>query len=175
MAKSKALMSFVLAGDDVDLGKAVASVNDELLRGGSDSLSVTIIIGDLDLSTGAVAIICAGHEDPITVTKTGECRSHRLDGGPPMGLVQYPYPLERLDLSPGDMLVLVTDGITEAQNQGGELFGRARILNRLAEHAENATAMCEAIRDSVRAFEAGSDPTDDLTVMALRYLGPSAA
>ena len=173
MAKSKALMSFVLAGDDVDLGKAVASVNDELLRGSSDSLSVTIIIGAIDLATGAVSIICAGHEDPITVTKNGECRSHRLEGGPPMGLVEYPYPVERLDLSPGDMLVLVTDGITEAQNQSGELFGRTRILTWIPEHAESATAMCEAIRDSVRAFEAGSDPTDDLTVMALRYLGPN--
>jgi serine phosphatase RsbU (regulator of sigma subunit)/CHASE2 domain-containing sensor protein len=175
MAKSKALMSFVLSGEKVDLGGAVRSVNEELLRGGSDSLSVTIIIGAIDLATGAVSIICAGHEDPITLTAGGECRGHRLEGGPPMGLVDYPYPVERLDLAPGDMLILVTDGITEAQDRDGALYGRQRILSVIGAGGGSAGEMCEAIRDSVRAFEDGAEATDDLTVMVLRYLGPDGA
>jgi len=172
MAKSKALMSFVLSAAKVDLGGAVASVNAELLRGGSDSLSVTMIVGAIDLSTGAVSLICAGHEDPITLTIGGDCRAHRLDGGPPMGLVDYDFPVERLELAPGDTLILVTDGITEAQDSAGDLYGRQRILAEIARNGGSATQMCEAIRDSVRAFENGTDPTDDLTVMVLRYLGP---
>ena len=175
MAKSKALMSFVLQGAKVDLGGAVASVNAELLRGGSDSLSVTMIVGAIDLGTGAVSLICAGHEDPITLAADGECRAHRLNGGPPMGLVDYDFPVERLDLAPGDTLILVTDGITEAQDQAGELYGRQRVLTEIAQNGGNATQMCEVIRDSVRTFENGTDPTDDLTVMVLRYLGPDGA
>ena len=175
MAKSKALMSFVLQGAKVDLGGAVASVNAELLRGGSDSLSVTMIVGAIDLKTGEVSLICAGHEDPITLTSGGDCRAHRLDGGPPMGLVDYDFPVERLDLEPGDTLLLVTDGITEAQDRVGDLYGRQRILAEIAQSGGNATQMCESIRDSVRTFENGTDPTDDLTVMVLRYLGPEGA
>lgn len=175
MAKSKALMSFVLSGGNVDLGGAVHSVNAELMRGGSDSLSVTIIIGAIDLRSGTVEIICAGHEDPITLTAAGDCRSHRLVGGPPMGLVDFTYPVEQMKLAPGDMLVLVTDGITEAQDRGGHLYGRQRTQDEAAKNAGSASRMCEAIRDSVRTFEDGTDPTDDLTVMTLRYLGPDAS
>jgi serine phosphatase RsbU (regulator of sigma subunit) len=174
MAKSKALMSFVLSGATGDLGGAVQSVNAELMRSGSDSLSVTIIIGAIDLRSGTVEIICAGHEDPITLTAAGECKSHRLVGGPPMGLVDFTYPVEQMRLAPGDILVLVTDGITEAQDEAGHLYSRQRTQDEVAKNAGSATQMCEAIRDSVRAFEDGTDPTDDLTVMALRYLGPDA-
>jgi serine phosphatase RsbU (regulator of sigma subunit) len=67
--------------------------------------------------------------------------------------------------------VLVTDGVTEAQNASSALFGRDRILSGRGEWARSATAICEAIRDEVRTFEEGTDATDDLTVMAVRFLG----
>jgi adenylate cyclase len=72
-------------------------------------------------------------------------------------------------------LILVTDGITEAQDRSGDLYGRQRILGQIAANGGSATKLCEAIRDSVRTFEKGTDPTDDLTVMVLRYLGPDSA
>ena len=175
MAKVKALMSFVLQGGKVNLVDAVSRVNAELLLGGSDSLSVTMIVGAIDLRTGAVSLICAGHEDPITLSAGGDCRAHRLEGGPPMGLVHFHFPVERLDLAPGDTLILVTDGITEAQDEGGNLYGRQRIPGHISQNGGSAARMCEAIRDSVRVFENGTDPTDDLTVMVLRYLGPDSA
>jgi len=174
MAMSKALTSFVLNRENRDLGAAVASVNEELLRGGAEALSVTMIIGVLDLRDGGLSLVCAGHEDPITVEISGEARSHRLDGGPPLGLVEYPYPVETLKLSPGDALLLVTDGITEAQDAAGALYGRDRLLLETASRAQSATALCEGLRDAVRTFEGGIEPTDDLTVMVLRYLGQNA-
>ena len=174
MAMSKALTSFVLSRDNVDLGEAVQSVNREML-GGREAMSVTMVIGIIDLRDGAVSLVCAGHEDPVTRTAGGEVQSHRLEGGPPLGLAEYPYPVEFLKLSPGDMLILVTDGITEAQDGAGALYGRQRVLDEIAPNSGTASQLCETIRDSVRTFEAGTDPTDDLTVMALRYLGPDAA
>ena len=131
-----------------------------------------MVIGILDLRTGAVSLVCAGHEDPITLTPDGTAESHRLEGGPPLGLAEFPYPVETLKLSPGDALVLVTDGITEAQDPAGELYGRKKVTTVVASNGASAVSLCEGLRDSVRAFEAGVDPTDDLTVMALRYLGP---
>lgn len=174
MAMSKALTSFVLNRQNADLGAAVASVNEELLRGGGEALSVTMIIGIIDLRTGAVSLVCAGHEDPVTLTAGGTAESHRLEGGPPLGLAEYDYPVEPLQLTPGDTLILVTDGITEAQDRSGALYGRQQVLTEVTRE-ESATAVCERLRDAVRLFEDGLEPTDDLTVMALRYLGPDVA
>jgi serine phosphatase RsbU (regulator of sigma subunit)/CHASE2 domain-containing sensor protein len=172
MAMSKALTSFVLNHDNIDLGRAAASVNQELLRGGADTLSVTMIIGIIDLRSGAVSLVCAGHEDPITLSADRKVQSHRLEGGPPLGLVDYSYPVESLALGAGDTLLLVTDGITEAQDRAGKLYGRHELLGEVARGGDGATRLCEGLRDSVRGFEGGIEPTDDLTVMALRYLGP---
>ena len=175
MAMSKALTSFVLNRQSAGLGRAIASVNDELLRGGPGALSVTMIIGIIDLGTGKVSLICAGHEDPLTLSAGGEVETRQLEGGPPLGLVDYDYPVESLTLSPGEMLVLVTDGITEAQDPGGALYGRTRLMTELSRHAGSATQMCEGLRDAVRAFEDGIEATDDLTVMALRFVGPDGS
>ena len=68
----------------------------------------------------------------------------------------------------------MTDGITEAQDSDGELYGRQHVAVEASRKAVSATELCERLRDSVRAFEGGIEPTDDLTVMALRYLGPRA-
>ena len=63
MAMSKALTSFVLNREKVDLGAAIASVNEELLRGGAEALSVTMVIGIIDLRGGELSLVCAGHEE----------------------------------------------------------------------------------------------------------------
>ena len=89
----------------------------------------------------------------------------------PFCVAELPYPLETLTLKPGETLVLITDGVTEAQNAQGALFGSARILADMTHRAGSATAICEKIRDQVRVFEEGTEATDDLTVMAVRYLG----
>lgn len=175
MAMSKALTSFVLNRQSDDLGAAVASINEELLRGGTEALTVTMVIGIIDLSNGNVLLVCAGHEDPITLTHDGIVESHRLEGGPPIGLVDYPYPVEKLTLSPGDSLILVTDGITEAQDGSSVLYGRKQVLEEVSRAKGSATQLCEGLRDSVRSFEGGIEPTDDLTVMTLRYVGDTGS
>ena len=174
MAMSKALTSFILNREHADLKGAVGSVNDELLRSGGDALSVTMIIGVVDLRDGSVSLTCAGHEDPITLSKDGALATHRLEGGPPMGLVPYDYPVEELQLAEGSALILVTDGITEAQDDGGALYGRERLLAAIGKEAAGAQDLCERLKQSVRDFEDGIEPTDDLTVMVLRYTGAAA-
>lgn len=173
MAMSKALTSFVLNHKNADLGAVVASVNKELLRGSADALGLTMIIGIINLRTGLISLVCAGHEDPITVTAAGEAESHRLEGGPPLGLDDYPYPVEELRLAPGDALVMITDGITEAQDGKGVLYGRNQVLAEVARNPGSATELCERLRDAVRSFEGGFEPADDLTVMALRLRAAS--
>jgi serine phosphatase RsbU (regulator of sigma subunit)/CHASE2 domain-containing sensor protein len=171
MAMSKALTSAALSRLQVDPSVMAEAINNELLKDNSEAMSVTMLLGILDLKTGDVELVCAGHEDPLLIDCDGDRQRIRLDGGPPFSVTQFPYPLEKLTIKPGEALVLVTDGVTEAQNGASELFGRDRILSGRGEWARSATTIVECIRDEVRNFEAGTAATDDLTVMAIRYLG----
>ena len=115
-------------------------------------------------------MVCAGHEDPILLSTEGKAERVRLEGGPPLCVTDFDYPLETLTLRKGETLVLVTDGVTEAQNAQGKLLGAKRLLADGAIEGGDATAIVEGIRDRVRTFEDGTEATDDLTVMAVRYL-----
>ena len=171
MAMSKALTSAALSRMQADPATMAAAINGELLKDNTESMSVTMLLGIFDLETGAVQLVSAGHEDPLLLSADGEAKRIRLDGGPPFCITEFPYPLESLTLKPGETLVLVTDGVTEAQDASSALYGRDRILADSELHATTATAICETIRDDVRRFEEGTEATDDLTVMAIRYLG----
>jgi CHASE2 domain-containing sensor protein len=170
MAMSKALTSAALSRMQADPATMATAINHELLKDSGDTMSVTMMLGILDLTTGEVRLACAGHEDPLLLSN-GKVERVRLEGGLPLCINEGTYPLETLKLQPGQSLVLVTDGVTEAENSRGEFFGRDRVLIDGDSSSTNATAIIEGIRDRVRAFEGGTEATDDLTVMAIRYLG----
>jgi len=171
MAMSKALTSAALSRMQADPAAMAAAINSELLKDNSEAMGVAILLGILDLKSGEVRMACAGHEDPLRLPGGGQAELIRLEGGPPLCVADYDYPLETMTLAPGQTLLLVTDGVTEAQNAEGALFGRDRISREGVPKDGNATAIVELIRDRVRSFEDGEEATDDLTVMALRYLG----
>lgn len=81
------------------------------------------------------------------------------------------------ELHPGEMLILYTDGITEAENGVAEQFGEARLLEAVDRNRDSsADAMVKRVCAAVGDFAAGAEPSDDLTILAVRYLGkPSPA
>ncbi|MET0375576.1 MAG: CHASE2 domain-containing protein [Rhizorhabdus sp.] len=170
MALSKALAKSVVLRGVPSLADAAFILNEELTRDNSESMNVTMLVGVMDLSTGELMLMSAGHEDPLHIRTDGSIAIHKLDGGPPFCIVDFPYPEEPMKLAPGETLVLISDGVSEALNEVDALFGHGRLLAALAGRT-TATAIVESIRDAVRVFEDGTDPTDDLTVMAVRYLG----
>ena len=160
-----------------DLGDALRQAEVELSRHNPEMLFVTAFVAVLDLQTGELACVCAGHDAPILK------RGHELlrldlgeDCGPPVGACgNYPFVAARRSLEPGDLVCLFTDGVTEAQD-GQRFYGSFRLLaavSRLAADADPATAVA-AIRDDVRRFEAGRPAADDLTLLALRWNGPGS-
>lgn len=169
MAMSKALTSAALSRLAAVPGAIASAINSELLKDDGEALGVAMLLAILDLRTGELQMFCAGHEDPLMRSTDGAVHRIRLDGGPPLCVAEFAYPLESLTLKPGETLILVTDGVTEAQNRQGELFGR----DRIKADGDNSTAIVDSIRDQVRRFEEGTEATDDLTVMAVRYLGPA--
>jgi serine phosphatase RsbU (regulator of sigma subunit) len=90
----------------------------------------------------------------------------------------FDYEGARCTLRPGELVCVVTDGVTEAMNREDELYGSARveaILPRLAHARASARDVVDGLRFDVDAFAAGADPADDLTIVALRWRGPGAA
>jgi serine phosphatase RsbU (regulator of sigma subunit) len=170
MALSKALAKSVVLRGIPSLADAASILNEELTRDNSEAMNVTMLIGIMDLATGELMLMSAGHEHPLHIRADGGITMHELDGGPPFCIVDFPYPDEPMKLLPGETLLMISDGVSEALNGSRELFGHDRLLAAVKGQG-SATAMIEAVRDAVRAFEDGVDPTDDLTVMAVRYLG----
>jgi len=176
MAISKTLTS-VLTRRQTDLGLAVRELEYELSRENSEYLFVTAFIAVLDLTSGEMVYVCAGHDAPI-LQRAGQLL--RVDtepiAGPPLCAAgDYPYPAGRMKLLPGDRFCLFTDGVTEASN-GTEMFGIGRLQSAI-EGCEQvdihlATTM---LRDAVRGFEAGQPPADDLTLLMLEWQGPMAS
>jgi serine phosphatase RsbU (regulator of sigma subunit) len=68
---------------------------------------------------------------------------------------------------------LISDGVSEAQDAHEQLFGHDRLTQALS-GLPSATGMVDGLRDAVRSFENGTEPSDDLTILALRYRGPDS-
>ena len=104
----------------------------------------------------------------------GKGGTKRLDkGGMIVGVFdEIDFEEQTLTLQPGDVLVVFSDGVSEALNPQGEQFEDARILETLTETtAGNAQERLQALFASVRAFTAGAPQSDDVTVLVVCYLG----
>jgi CHASE2 domain-containing sensor protein/serine phosphatase RsbU (regulator of sigma subunit) len=172
MALSKTLAKSVLARETGGLACAVDTLNVELLGEADDSMGVTMIVVLVDCASGELAMVSAGHENPILLKLGRQPSTVPLSGGPPFCVCEFAYPEERLKLDPGDALVLFSDGVTEAQNADNALFGVGRTCAALA-GSENETpdGLVGKLVSAVRAFEYPTEPSDDLAVLAVRYLG----
>ncbi|ESZ85753.1 MAG: hypothetical protein Q27BB25_17760 [Blastomonas sp. CACIA14H2] len=175
MALSKALSRSVMLRAPGGLADAAAQLNEELMRDSGDALGLTMLLGIIDLSTGRAEFVNAGHDNPLRITSDGQVIEEAMEGGPPFCIMDYPWPAEEIVLQPGEALVLITDGVTEAQNRQEQLFGNDRTRAALVVDQSSASAMVASLRGAVRAFEDGADASDDLTVLAFRYLGASPA
>lgn len=182
MAVSKVLYknAALRMGNHADVGTLMRAANEELARDNPETLFVTVFAGVLDLRTGDLHWCNAGHDSPFFVRSSeGAETPFRLEGssGPPLCVVPgYEYRAEHARLHPGDALFLFTDGVTEAMNAAGELYGRPRLVAALqsARHSKRAVELVDAIRDDVRKFVQATERSDDLTIMAVRWNGGAA-
>ena len=99
-------------------------------------------------------------------------------GGPPLCVLDdFPYDSASHVMRAGETICLVTDGVTEAMNAAGELYGRARLEAALAGIPASATAaeIGEAVKVDVSRFTAGAEASDDVTILVLQWHGPGAS
>ena len=178
MAVSKALYkSAMLRAPQADIGDIMSAANAEVSRDNPEMLFVTAFAAILDLDSGDLSYCNAGHDNPHRLHPARPEAARIEDGdGPPLCAMQdYAYQGARCRLAPGELLCLMTDGVTEAQNAAGELYGQARAQRVLVGLNQAEVGACElvtALHADVLAFAAGAEASDDLTILALRWLGP---
>jgi len=136
---------------------------------------VTAFILALDPGTGRVSYTNAGHNTGLLVRASGTVQ--RLDAtGMPIGLLPFAeYERAEVALEPGDLVVLYTDGLTEAANPDEEEFGLDRLEAVVKAHAqEPLVALAVAIETAIEVFAEGTPPGDDQTLVVLRRDPPPA-
>jgi sigma-B regulation protein RsbU (phosphoserine phosphatase) len=147
-------------------------VNNLLCSESVSSMFVTVFYGILNTTTGELDYVNAGHNPPYLLNSSG-IRTLELTKGTVLGGIEhFKYNSLKLQLSPGDTLFLYTDGVTEAFNRQGELFGEERLEKHLSGNPGSGhTEILKSTLNEVSAFADGFPASDDITLMAIRYFG----
>jgi sigma-B regulation protein RsbU (phosphoserine phosphatase) len=175
MARAKALFE-AWAARPRSPTETLVEVNRGLTRENDAGLYVTAVCGWLETATGGVTWACAGHEPPLHVPREGRPEPLAGEGGPVLGLLDaVSFPSNVARLAPGDALLAYTDGVGEAFDKDGELFGTGRLVASVAAApSREPQALNATVREAVRRFAATAPQSDDITILTLRYCGAPA-
>ena len=153
----------------------IGRVNRELCQNNNDMMFVTLFFGMLSPKTGEVLYCNAGHNPP-----------YRVNGGKPQAIEdahgltlgirpQATYQTGRLVLAPGETLYLYSDGVTEAHDPGNNLFCEHRLEAVLCTHAgRGSRELIGGVTEALKGFVGTAPPSDDITMLALRWLDAAA-
>lgn len=150
---------------------SMAKVNYLLWESIERNQFVTAFYGTLDAANRTLSYANAGHNPPVLLKKNGEFRF--IDrGSVPLGMFRETrYHEYYLTTEPGDLLVLYTDGATEAQNRAGEEFGRMRLVEAMKANSQlSARELVAAIHAEVLKWTEGLGATDDVTFFVIKAL-----
>ena len=158
-----------------DPAAAMTRANAELCANNPANMFLTAWVGVLDMETGVVTFVNAGHNPPVMLPGQGsDVKFVKKHSGPVMAFMDsVKYAARTIRLSPGDSIFLYTDGVTESMDSKGELFGEKRMEDALkAVRDPDPHTLCGVVRAVVAAFSEGLPQTDDITVLAVRYMEP---
>ena len=152
-------------------------VNNELCEGNELNMFVTVWMGIIDLTTGDMKCLNAGHEYPAIMRKDGDFKifkdKHRL----PLGAMKdMTYDSYMIHLDPGDCLYVYTDGIPDAINMDEEQYGLERALNALNIYKDaSMEGLLQGVKADQNEFVGAADQFDDITMLGFNYYGPQEA
>jgi len=156
-------------------GKVLYRVNNELARNNEASMFVTLFCGVLHLPSGNFRWANAGHNLPLLLAADGAASFLPKTRGVVAGAMEdIQFTEAEMVLTAGDSLYLYTDGVNEAMNAADQLFGNDRMQEVLVRYGQaGCVAMVDGISRELTEFVDGAEQSDDITMLALRYSGPS--
>ena len=172
MAETRAYLR-VLALSHEDLGDILTHANRVLAEDIGIERFITMLLVSLDPATRTLYYANAGHPEGYVLNAQGRVTLNLKRSGVPLGIspvTEYP-PAQRVQLNPGDIVVLVTDGIDEAVSPDEQLFGTERMLKVLRDHSSSSAAeLVEALYVAVRQFSGDTPQLDDATAVVVKVL-----
>ncbi len=153
----------------------MARINAQVCKTNDQDFFVSVFLCIVDLRTGALCCVNAGHNQPLVMREDGEwkymeCRPSLVVGA----LEGTAYSSFETSLSPGERIFLYTDGVTEAMNAAGDLFGEQRLkscLDKLSVAGCPSSEILSKVREDVSAHAAGEPQSDDITMVVFEYVG----
>lgn len=152
--------------------RILQALNHELCRGNDSSMFMTFFVGCLDLYSGVLDYGNAGHDKPFLLTD----RIDMMQTKPNLPLGVFPdihFEEQTCVLAPGTILLMYTDGLTEAKNARHEAFGRDGVLEILGRFTASGDASLEklvsSLSEAAHGFEGEAPQSDDLTMLAIRF------
>src|SRR5580700_2363041 len=161
----------VLAEEPQNLAAVVNRLNKITCQNCPSNRFITFFICVLNPATGELAFCNAGHNPPVIVRANGAVENLE-GGGPPLGILpSVNYAEYHVQLVPGDVLAIYSDGVTEAMNAKDEEFGDESFAEALkANRQKGAAEIVDAVTQALTAFTAGSPAADDITLVVARRL-----
>jgi len=172
MALARTTVRSSLAAADSALA-GIQQANRLICADASSGMFVTLYYVGLEPGSRTLTCINAGHNPPLHLRVSERSATPLPRGGLPLGVDEAAaYSAVQIELARGDTLLLYTDGVVDAESDAGEFYGLQR-LNEITRKISRlpAAPMVEAIGSSVETFAAGRPPFDDLTMVAVKYVG----
>lgn len=153
--------------------EAIARVNPILCADNSSCMFVTAFVGVLDTETGRFDYVNCGHNPPLICRKGEKFNYMTLNRALAMAIMDdSPYIDESVQLNPGDTVYMYTDGVTEAMNEKGELFGESALQETLnSRSCSSPEELDRAVREAVTGFAGDTEQSDDITTLVVKYTG----
>jgi phosphoserine phosphatase RsbU/P len=172
MAVTQTVIRVVVRSGE-DLGAKIAAANDRLVAGNEQMMFATMFCGVLDVRSGSLTYCNCGHNPPLVVRATGGPNERLTAGSPPLGIMDSLVCVPKsIEMAPGDLLFLYTDGVTEAEDPQAAQFGMERLENAISEVADgSASKFVENVMARVAEFAKGAPQSDDIICAAVVRTG----
>ena len=159
----------LLASGAPSLKNAIDLTNNYIAtQHGNSNMFATVFFGLLDPSDGSLVYINAGHEAPLLISN-GIVKTRLDPTGPAVGMLpNMEFKIESVTLSPGDSLILYTDGVTDALNSNHDRFSEERLIAAATYPSNSAQSQLQGIVSAVDAHIAGREQYDDITLLAVQ-------
>jgi sigma-B regulation protein RsbU (phosphoserine phosphatase) len=152
----------------------LTKLNDQLCQNNPSSMFVTAFCGLLDLRNGNLQLANAGHNPPYVLHGPGQIEPLTHRPNPALGVIEEARFVEHsLCLKGNEFLYTYTDGVTEAMDENHQLYGEDRLEQVLAAGGfQSPEELLSAVSESIRQYVAGTEQSDDITMLAIQYLTP---
>lgn len=147
----------------------VSEINQYIYDNTPSNRYVTMFYSELELATNQLTYINGGHNPPLLVRNSGEVESLEI-GGFPVGITpDGDYHEGTVQLDPGDVLVIYSDGVTESVSEDGDEFGEARLIECVQRNrGRTAAGLRDRIDEALQRFVGKAKTVDDLTLVIVK-------